>query len=130
MKRILIIVGTGIVTLFFCALIGLHLWIGYDVKTNIKIAKSLYPGKAEDALIAYLLDTTHSTKERSSVAVWTLGQIHSKKALPVLRKLYKNDPKGLTCYRKHDYVLCQSNIYKAIYCIEKSWWPFYSGLNK
>jgi hypothetical protein len=128
MKRLLIILGAGLILLFFGAALGIFLWIGHDVKENIKIAKSQYPGKAEDALIAYLLDSIHSPRDRTHLAVWTLGQIHSKKALPVLRKFYRNDPKGLTC--KHNTELCQYGIYKAIRTIEGPGWPSHQRLNK
>jgi hypothetical protein len=50
----------------------------------------------------------------SSVAIWTLGQIHSEKAIPVLQGLCHNDPEGKTCYGKHDSVLCQYEIFKAL----------------
>jgi hypothetical protein len=52
------------------------------------------------------------------LAIYTLGQINSKKALPILKGLYKNDPKGKTCHGKHDSVLCQKGIHTAIETIE------------
>ena len=128
MKRIFIILGASLSFLFICVVLGLLIWIGHDVKANIRIAKSQYPGKAEDALIAYLMDSTHSPRDRTHLAVWTLGQIHSQKALPVLKKLYKNEPEGTPC--RHDTELCQYGIYKAIREIEGSGWSLYSGLNK
>lgn len=128
MKRILIIIGSVLLVLVLLAGSGVYLWIDRDVRKNIQIAKSLYPGTAEEALIAYLLDSTHSPRERTHLAVWTLGQIHSKKALPVLKKFYKNDPKGLTC--KHNIELCQYGIYKAIRIIEGPGWPSHYGLDK
>jgi hypothetical protein len=101
-----------------------------DVKKNITIAKESYPGTAEDALIAYLLDTKNSPQNRSSVAIWTLGQIHSKKALPILEELYKDDPEGKTCKGRHSYVLCQYEIYKALNAAKSNWWPLHARLNK
>lgn len=130
MKRVLIISGVVLLFLFIGAVVGVYIWIDQDVKKNIKIAQSQYPGKAEDALIAYLLDTTHSPYDRSSVAIWTLGHIQSKKALPVLKKLYKNDPKGLTCKGRHVSSLCQYEIYKAIWAIDHYRWPLHARLNR
>lgn len=130
MKRALIIIGSVLLFLAILAGLGGYLWIDMDVKKNIKIAKSLYPGNAEDALIAYLLDSTKSANNRSHVAVWTLGQIHSQKARPVLQKLYKNDPKGLSCKGRHQVVLCQYGIYKAIEATESKWWPLHARLNR
>jgi hypothetical protein len=116
----------------------MRIWIGNDIKENISIARKTYPGKAEDALIAYLADTTISPQDRTQVAIWTLGQIRSEKALPVLNSLYKNDPMGTTCKGRHNAVLCQYEIHKAIVSIEnnwlgakeKNWFGSWSKLNK
>ncbi|MCE5347506.1 MAG: HEAT repeat domain-containing protein [Bacteroidales bacterium] len=130
MKRKLIILSASLLTLLILGFLAIYIWIDFDVKKNINNAREKYPGSAEDALIAYLLDTTNSPQDRSSVAIWTLGQIHSKKAIPILKKLYKHDPEGKTCYGKHDSVLCQYEIYKAIKAEESNWWPLHSRLNK
>jgi hypothetical protein len=130
MKRILIIIGAALVLVFLLGTVGIYLWIGQSVKANIKIAKEKYPGKAEDALIAYLLDTTNSPRNRSHIAIWTLGQIQSKKAVPVLMNLYKNDPEGKTCYGRHNSFICQYELYKALHASEVNWWPLHPGLNK
>ena len=129
MKRILIILGAGIVIAFICFVLVVNLWIGYTVKENIEIAKNKYPGTAEDALIAYLLDATNSPRDRTHIAIWTLGQIQSEKAIPVLNELYKNDPEGKTCSGKHDSVLCQYEIYKALNAETENWWPLHRKLN-
>ena len=128
-KTILLIIGI----LFTLALLGsvaMYIWIDVDVKSNIQIAKEKYDGKAEDALIAYLLDTTNSPFDRSHVAIWTLGQIHSEKAIPILTGLYENDPQGKTCKGRHDSVLCQREIYKALNASKSNWWPLHARLNK
>ncbi len=130
MKRILLIIGASIILLFVCAALAIHIWIGHGVKENIKIAKEKYPGTAEDALIAFLLDTTNSPHDRTHIAIWTLGQIQSEKAVPVLSEIYKNDPEGKTCFRRHDSVLCQYEIYKALNAKKVNWWPLHSKLNK
>jgi hypothetical protein len=121
MKRILLKVGVGLTVMFFCLIMAMRIWIGHDIQKRIDIAKKQYSGKAEDALIAYLSDTTHSPQDRTDVAIWTLGQIRSKKALPVLYRLYKYDPEGKTCKYHHDTVLCQYEIHKAIVSIEHNW---------
>jgi len=130
MKRKLIILSASLLTLLILGFLAIYIWIDFDVKKNINNTREKYPGSAEDALIAYLLDTTNSPQDRSSVAIWTLGQIHSKKSIPILNKLYKNDPEGKTCYGKHDSVLCQYEIYKAMKAAESNWWPLHSRLNK
>ena len=110
MSRHLFIIFFSLVALFICYMIYIPIGIRHDVKEHIIIAQKRYPGTAEDALISFLVDTTNSPHDRSDVAIWTLGQIRSKKALPILKKLYKNDPKGKTCHAKHDLVLCQKEL--------------------
>ncbi|MFZ0282327.1 MAG: HEAT repeat domain-containing protein [Bacteroidales bacterium] len=121
MKRVFFIIGISLTVIFLCLFLAMRIWCGHGVKECISIATQQYSGTAEDALIAYLSDTTHTPHDRSHVAIWTLGQIRSKKALPVLRGLYKNDPQGKTCKYSHDKVLCQYEIHKAIVSIEHRW---------
>ena len=104
--------------------------INHGVKERISIAQEKYPGNAENALLAFLADTANSPRERTDVAIWTLGQIQSQKALPVLKELYNSDPDGKTCYGRHDSVLCQYDLYKAIRAIESNGWQLHPGLNK
>ncbi len=130
MKRILLMVGAGTLALFISVTLGLWIWIDVDVKKNIKIALEKYPGTAEDALVAYLLDATNTPIERTHIAIWTLGQIQSEKAVPILKELYKNDPEGKTCYGNHDMVLCQYEIYKALHACEANWWPLHARLKR
>jgi len=130
MKRILIIIGIGLALLLLGAVLAVHTWIGNVVKEKITIAQQQYPGTAEDALLAFLLDENNSAEDRTHTAIWTLGQIRSEKALPVLKELYKNDPKGKTCFGRHDSVLCQYEIHKAIVSIEKKWLFSHPRLNK
>jgi hypothetical protein len=68
-----------------------------------------------------MLDKDQSPNERSHTAIWTLGQMRSEKALPYLREMYTDDPGGLTCKGRHDSVLCQYNLHKAIVNIENGW---------
>jgi hypothetical protein len=119
MRHPLVIIVTCLGTLLFCFILVMRIWIGQGIRERINIAKQQYSGIAEDALIAYLSDSTHSPRERSDVAVWTLGQIKSQKALPILKRLYKNDPEGKTCH--HNTELCQYEIHKAIVSIESNW---------
>jgi len=111
--------------LFNVAVLAILGWTGTSIESgiekNIEIVKEKYPGKAEDALIAYLLDTSNSPDRRTHVAIWTLGQIKSQKALPYLKELYRDDPYGHSCKGRHDSVLCQSGLYKAINAIESDW---------
>jgi hypothetical protein len=121
MKRILFFTGITLIIIILAFFLVGRILCGHGVRERISIAKQQYSGKAEDALIAYLLDTTHSPHSRTDVAIWTLGQIRSKKALPILYELYINDPEGKTCKGRDDSVLCQYEIHKAIVSIEHKW---------
>jgi hypothetical protein len=92
--------------------------IDHDIEKNILIARKLHPGSGEDALIAYIQDPAVSAHNKSKIGVWTLGQIKSEKALPVLKTLYKDDPVGKSCRGRHNEVLCQYGLHKAIVAIE------------
>lgn len=129
MKKIVLIFG-GILLALFLGFVGIYIWIDIGVRNNIKTAKAKYPGNAEDALIAYLLDTTNAPEDRTHLAIWTLGQIHSEKAIPMLNGMYKIDPEGNTCRGRHDSVLCQYAIYKALNACNSKYWPLHSRLNK
>ena len=119
MKRTLILVAAGIIIILIGVMITLHTLIGQSVKENISIAQQKYSGTTEDALISYLLDEDNSIYNRTHLAIWTLGQIKSEKVLPILKEYYRDDPEGNTCYGKHDFMLCQYEIYKALNAIEK-----------
>jgi len=129
MKKVIIVFAV-LIALLFGSFMGLWLWIDRDVKKNITIARELHPGTPEDALIAYLQDPTISPNNRTHVAVWTLGQIKSQKALPVLKGLYKDDPEGKTCHGRHNVVICQYGLHKAIMAIESDWYLLHQRLNK
>ena len=118
MKWSLIFITVGFLVIVV-SMVTLNLWIGHGVKKNIRHAQMHYPGTAEEALISFLQDERNTTGDRTHKAIWTLGQIRSKNALPVLRTLYLGDTEGTTCYGKHDSVLCQYEIHKALSSIEK-----------
>ncbi len=120
MKRTISLIMAGLLGVAVVVILTLRILISHSVKENITIAKNHYPGSAEDALIAYLSDTANSPDDRTEIAIWTLGQTRSGKALPYLKVLYMEDPEGRTCEGRHDSVLCQREIHKAIASIENS----------
>jgi len=97
----------------YCVFTGLDWKCGEGKHYNSK--GYVYPGKGEEALINYLQNESNSTFDRTHVAIWTLGQINSEKALPLLKK-YTNK----SCYGNHDEYLCQYEVYKAITAIENN----------
>ena len=130
MKRILIIIGIGLLVLIITGVSTLYIWMENSVEDNIELVKMKYPGSAEDALIAFLKDESNSTNDKTHIAVWTLGQLHSEKALPLLKELYMDDPEGKTCYGNHDTEICQYELFKAIGAIEGKMLFSFGHLNK
>jgi len=130
MKRIVLRISLIIVLVLVTGFIGLYSLIGFSVRENISKAQAKYKGKPEDALIAFLLDEKNTMHDRTHIAIWTLGQIKSEKAVPLLEKLYKNDPEGKTCKGHHNEMLCQYEIHKALRAAEVNWLPLHAHLNK
>jgi hypothetical protein len=129
-RKTLIIVLASLLVLFTVTASALNAWIRSDVKKNISIAQQKYPGTAEEALISFLLDEKNSFHDKTHLAIWTLGMLKSEKALPVLRSYYKNDPKGSVCQGKHDRMVCQYGLHKAIDQIENRIQYSTSDLNR
>ena len=85
--------------------------ICWSIRTSVKEmsaeAVGEYPGDRITALMAYVDSGNHSLRQRNR-AVWALGQIGDKRALPVLEKWYTGQP----CDHKNS--LCQYELGKAI----------------
>lgn len=77
-------VGISIFALFFIITCSL---IGYEVQNNCQKAKAKYGGTCTKALSLVLDDETKSFRERND-AIWALGQLGNKEALPMLQKYY------------------------------------------
>jgi hypothetical protein len=127
-KKILKYTGISLVILVITTYAGLYIWIDNSVKENIATATEKYGGSPEDALIAFLKDTNNTPHDRTHLAIWTLGQIRSDKAMPILKELSLNDPEGTTCKGRHSQVLCQREIYKAMNAAEVNWLPLHGRL--
>lgn len=83
----LIAVGVSIFLLFFfvtCA------WIGYEVKNKCNQAISEYDGDCVEAMVTMLQDEEAGFRDRND-AIWALGQLGDKRALPALQSLYTGD---------------------------------------
>ena len=103
-------IGAGIA---FLSLVIISFLIGFNVKKECQRAQQEYSGDCVEALSSFVEDEKHSLKERNS-AVWALGQLGDKRALPVLKKYYTGEP----C--QHDKFLCQYELKKAIKLAEGS----------
>ena len=130
MKRKIVLVSAVVILLLFIGISALYTWMYKSVLDNIEIVKSQYSGTAEEALIAFLKDEQTKMIDKTHIAIWTLGQIKSERALPILKELYKDDPEGETCYGNHDQMICQYEIFKAIEAIEGKTIFSFAYLNK
>jgi len=106
-RKVLLWVGGLIVALVLVAFVGVSLWIGADVRAMSKVAMQNHPGDRVEALIQYVEDTNHSLQDRNR-AVWALGQLGDRRALPILRNHHSGEP----C--DHATALCQHELSKAI----------------
>lgn len=61
-------------------------WIGYDVKRQCVDAREEYRGSCVEALSQKILDKRQKLRHRTE-AIWALGQLGDKAALPALEEL-------------------------------------------
>lgn len=81
-------IGLSVFLLFFVITCT---WIGNNVKQQCRDAKREYQKTdCVDGLITLLDDDTRGYRARNH-AVWALGQMGDKRALPVLQKYYTGD---------------------------------------
>lgn len=104
-KKIKLIIG-----LFFIILIVLLLVVTYKVENQVqetcKAAVSIYPGDKIQALVNVSKNQSTCTKDKSR-ALWALGQLGDKKALPYLLENFDGIEETDIC------------IYEAQFAIEK-----------
>jgi len=101
-------IGLGV--LFVCFAVfwaSVVILIGQGVKERCKTAQERYDGDCVGALMARVDSEEESFGDRNE-AVWALGQLGDKRALPILRKYYT----GEEC--DHEKYLCQYELEKAI----------------
>lgn len=104
------VVLAGVSYVLFCLGIGSH------VKPICAEAMREFPGDRVEAVLAYIESDRHSLKERNK-AVWALGYMGDKRAVPVLKKYVTGQP----C--EHDKSLCQRELGKAIKKCESGVYP-------
>ncbi len=106
------LVGLGLAMLVVVAFLSLRLWILVGARDLGTAAMGEYPGDRVQALMAFVDSDRHSLDERNR-AVWALGQLGDRRALPVVKKYYTGAP----C--DHARYLCQYELQKAIRSIER-----------
>ncbi|MBN2269059.1 MAG: HEAT repeat domain-containing protein [Sedimentisphaerales bacterium] len=106
-KKIGICAVLGVFVLLGVSYLFICLYIGAHVKSACAQAMQEYPGDRLEAVIAYVESESHSLRKRNK-AVWALGYLGDKRALPVLKKHFT----GGSC--DHNKYLCQGELGKAI----------------
>jgi len=106
-RKVLLWAAGLIVALALVAFVSISLRIGADVRAMSKLAVQDHPGDRVEALIQYVEDTNHGLRDRNR-AIWALGQLGDRRALPALRKHHTGEP----C--DHATALCQRELGKAI----------------
>lgn len=108
-KLLIVLITLLIVGLTFISYTFFVIYQG--VKSNCLEAKSEFKKDCVDSLIEVVKSEDRPFRERNS-AVWALGQIADKKALPFLNELNNSVSKQERC--QLDQSLCQHEIQKAI----------------
>jgi len=93
--------------LLVLALACIELMIGWGVVSQSRKAMAQFPGDRVEALIG-VVNCGNCTLEDRNHAVWALGQLRDRRALPVLYKYRTGQP----C--NHLRTICQYEIIKAI----------------
>ena len=114
-KVVLLLVGAllvgGLILFFYSFLV-----IYSGVKTNCLKAQNEYKEDCVDSLMRLVKAENKTLREKNS-AIWTLGQLADKKALPLLYELEKSLPEQGRC--GYDKFLCKYEVEKAIKWCEK-----------
>jgi HEAT repeat protein len=111
-KRVLLY-GLAVIVVIgaFVLWLTMH-WISSDVRAACHEARQEFAGDCVEALMAYANSDQHTIEERNN-AIWALGEIGDKRALPALEKLLHMEklcpsPCNVsTC-------MCQYSVEKAI----------------
>jgi hypothetical protein len=100
-------IGLGMFLLFFVITTSM---IGFSVKDHCQEAQGQYGGDCVEALISLLNDENQDFGDRNS-AIWALGQLGDKRALPVLESYYTGNIPDREPWHK---TLSQYELEKAI----------------
>ncbi len=83
-RRSVIFIGSIAFAIFaFVTLLSFNI-IGYSVEDKCQTAQEKYGGDCVEALTAFLDDANNTFRSRNS-AIWALGQLGDRRALPVLQ---------------------------------------------
>jgi len=114
-KKIILFSAASIFILALVFVIYTFSIIYHGVKTACLKAQNEYQEDCIDSLIKYVQSDEHSFKERNT-AIWALGQLADKKALPLLQSLYTGEDSVKDPLNK---AVSQYELKKAITWCEK-----------
>lgn len=107
---VICIISTGAMFFLLIFFVSANI-IGNHVNNHCHIAQDKYEGDCVEALMKLTEDETAGYGEKNS-AVWALGQMGNKRALPFLQKYYTGyDKKNKTKWHE---ALSQYELYKAL----------------
>jgi len=96
-KRIFLILA-GLMVFAFFALVAFSFFVIHkSVRSNCIKAKNEFGGDCIDSLIALVKSEKFKTREKNS-AIWALGQLADKRALPLLYELEQSLPEQEKCH--------------------------------
>lgn len=100
------LLSAGVLVIVYAGLYG---WIQLDAHQKANEVLAAYPQAhdATEALILRMQSPSCAMNQRNE-AVWTLGRLSDRRALPALEKEYT----GLPC--DHRYFLCQRELARAV----------------
>ena len=101
--------GVGVLFFLFVFLVTCS-QIGYGVKKRCAAAQSRYGGECVNALLSQVADDSNQYGKND--AIWALGQLGDKKALPFLEKYDTGEP--LPAREKWNEGVSQYELRKAI----------------
>jgi len=112
-SRRVLLYGLAVIVVIGACVLGLTMhWISSDVRAACHEARQEFEGDCVEALVAYASSDQHTFEERNS-AIWALGEIGDKRALPVLEKLlYMESLCSSPC--NVSTCMCQYSVEKAI----------------
>jgi len=117
-RRILL---KGIVVVFAACVVVIvlfPLWVELHVKKMCGMATRKYPGDKVQALMKFVETEEYGYRadlyRANNHAIWALGQLGDKRALPFLKSLLTGEP----C--DHETNLCQGEIKEAIQKLERN----------
>ncbi len=101
-------IGVSIILLFF---VITSVWIGHDVKQQCLDAKREYDKQDCVEALLTLLNDDHRGFRARNYAIWALGELGDRKALPVLQKYYTGN---IPAREPLDKMISQYELKKAV----------------